>query len=458
MPNNYVLLETINLSQSATSITFDNLPTSGYTDLKIVASVRTTSNFATQQIFMTFNGITTGYTARQAYGDGANPASATLNNSGAAISIVNINTTQSTANTFSNTEIYIPNYRSGVFKPVSAESVSENFASGTGNLIGMASGLWSNTAAITSITFTNQSADNFLANSTFSLYGIASLGTTPTIAPKADGGDIVATDGTYWYHAFLTSGNFKPQRSLICDYLVIAGGGGGGGQIGGGGGAGGLRYFTSQSFAANTLYPAIIGAGGAGINGASSQPNNGTNSSFASTSATGGGGGGGNGGPFASGISGGSGGGAGEAPGSGSGNTGGYTPVEGYAGGGANNSPNYGSGGGGGAGGVGSTGTTSAGGNGGTGVNTYSAWATATNTGVSGFYAGGGGGSILQSSGNGSGGAGGGGRGGCFEDIVQPASGTANTGGGGGGQASNNASLRSGSGGSGIVIIRYAVI
>jgi hypothetical protein len=41
MPNNMILLETIALTQSAASVTFDNLPTSGYTDLKIVISART---------------------------------------------------------------------------------------------------------------------------------------------------------------------------------------------------------------------------------------------------------------------------------------------------------------------------------------------------------------------------------------------------------------------------------
>jgi hypothetical protein len=40
MPNNYVLLETIALTQAAASVTFDNLPTSGYTDLKVVISAR----------------------------------------------------------------------------------------------------------------------------------------------------------------------------------------------------------------------------------------------------------------------------------------------------------------------------------------------------------------------------------------------------------------------------------
>ena len=43
MAENYVLLETIELSQSAASVTFDNIPQTGYTDLKIVMSARLTT-------------------------------------------------------------------------------------------------------------------------------------------------------------------------------------------------------------------------------------------------------------------------------------------------------------------------------------------------------------------------------------------------------------------------------
>ena len=455
MPNNMILLETIALTQSAASVTFDNLPTSGYTDLKVVTSLRGTSPFATMQLYMTFNGSTTGYSARQVYGDGTSATSATLSNSGAAISIINMNTTQSTANTFSSTEIYIPNYRSSNNKSVSADSVTENNATG-GALAGMTAGLWSNSAAITSITFTNQSADTFLANSTFSLYGIAALGTTPVLAPKATGGNIVANDGTYWYHAFLSSGNFVPQTGLTADVLVVAGGGGGGYERGGGGAAGGLLAFTSQSLANGTNYACTVGSGGGAGTGYSNVGNtNGNDSQFGSFTLVKGGGYGGS-----SGTAGGAGGSAG---GSGM-NTTNTTVItnpsvsgQGFAGGsGGGTSSNYAGGGGGGATAVGANANPSTGG---AGASAYSSWGLATLTGqnVSGtyWYAGGGGGGreYTTSSGGNGGGGGGSGSGGS--------SGIANTGGGGGGGSFYGFPLapaaNAGAGGSGIIIIRYPI-
>jgi hypothetical protein len=447
VPQNYVLLETIVLGQNSASVTFDNIPQTGYTDLKIVGSARSTYSGGYVAMRLNPNGSTTNASSSIVYGSGTSVAAFADT-----IIYATINANTSISNTFGNFEIYCPNYTVSATKTFSVDAITEDNASTALSLL--AGSRWESNSAITSL-YLAPTVGDFMANSTFSLYGVADTGATPVISPFATGGNIVANDGTYWYHAFLSSGTFVPQKPLSCDYLLIAGGGAGGGQIGGGGGAGGLRYFAAQSLAQNTSYPAIIGAGGAGISGVPTESGNGGNSSFAGNSATGGGGGGGNGGDFKAGKTGGSGGGAGEDGTGSAGNAGGYTPVEGFAGGGANNNPNYGSGGGGGAGAVGATGTTSAGGNGGAGVNTYSAFATATNTGVSGFYAGGGGGSIIQASGNGSGGAGGGGRGGCFEDIVQPQSGTAGTGSGGGGQASNSASFKSGSGGSGILIVRY---
>ena len=120
-------------------------------------------------MYLTFNGTTSGYTARQVYGDGSSATSATLSNSGAAISIVNTNTSVSTANTFSSSEIYVPNYASSNYKSVSADSVTENNA--TGALAGLTAGLWSNTAAITTVTLTPQSG-NFVQYSSAYLYGI----------------------------------------------------------------------------------------------------------------------------------------------------------------------------------------------------------------------------------------------------------------------------------------------
>ena len=66
--------------------------------------------------------------------------------------------------------MYIPNYTGSTNKSISVDSVTENNA--TNNLMNIQAGLWSNTAAITSILFTSDTAGGFLAGSTISLYKI----------------------------------------------------------------------------------------------------------------------------------------------------------------------------------------------------------------------------------------------------------------------------------------------
>jgi hypothetical protein len=201
MPANYVLLERIELNASAASVTFANIPQTGYTDLKVVMSAR--SNGSNDQTWVSFNSTTTGFTNKVLYGSGSAAASTSVDRF---VGYHDIST--ATGNTFGNAEIYIPNYSSSNNKSISTDSVWENNAVSAFSALG--ANLWSNTAAITSITLTPQ-AGNYIANSTFSLYGLAALGTTPAIAPKASGGNIIDYDGTYWIHTFLTSGTFTPQ-------------------------------------------------------------------------------------------------------------------------------------------------------------------------------------------------------------------------------------------------------
>jgi hypothetical protein len=444
MPNNYVLLETIALTQSAASVTFDNLPTSGYTDLKVVVSARSTANGG-QNMNLTFNSNTSGYSDRILSGNGSAASSFTSGNTSRGGSCV-MPGADFTANTFGNGEIYIPNYRGSNAKSFSSDSVSENNATLSYNQ--MQATLWNNSAAITNILI-DLSGGSFAAGSTFSLYGIAALGTTPVLAPKATGGNIVANDGTYWYHAFTSSGNFVPQVGLTCDYLVVAGGGGGGGHNAGGGGGGGLRSTVTATGGGGSLESAIavvsgtnyaitVGAGGAGGNDARGTA--GGNSTFSTITSTGGAGGGGANSGQAP-LQGGSGGGGTQGT---SGSAG--TTNQGYAGG--NSVGSNAGGGGGGAGQVGAASTTN-GGNGGNGV-AISAFATPTNTGVSGFYAGGGGGSVFSGT-QGAAGSGGASAG-QYDSAVNA---TSNTGGGAGGR--NRTSGPAGNGGSGIVIVRYPI-
>ena len=452
MPNNYILLETIALTQSAASVTFDNLPTSGYTDLKIVVSNRLNSSGA-NILGIKFNGVTTGYTFRFLQGEGSVAGSGNGTSTPGGWAGLTQPSTY-TANTFSSNEIYIPNYRSSNFKSWSADGTTENNA--TLSYIELIAGLWSNTAAITSIEMIDLGGSSFLANSTFSLYGIAALGTNPVLAPKATGGNIVANDGTYWYHAFTSSGSFVPQVGLTADVLQIGGGGGGGRYVGGGGGAGGYQVFTSQSLANATNYACTIGAGGAGGT-PTATGSNGTSSQFGALTASIGGGGGGSYGSV--GNNGASGGGGTAATGFTAGGTG-TQGFNGGAGGGVSN--NYPGGGGGGAGAAGQAGISdTTGGAGGAGKNSESAWATATNTGVSGFYAGGGGGGVYDqiAGAGGAGGSGGGGAAGAKGGNNSGAPGVANTGSGAGGSSGTAANPKAdgSTGGSGIIIIRYPI-
>jgi hypothetical protein len=443
MPNNYILLETIALTQSAASVTFDNLPTSGYTDLKIVFSTRDNNGQPQNGIFVSINGSTANFTNRYLLGSGSAASSGSIArflgySSGAG----------ATANTFSNGELYFPNYRSSNNKSFSSDNVQETNAS-TAYMV-MSAHLWSQTAAITSISLIADSA-SFVAGSTFSLYGIAALGTTPVLAPKATGGNRIENDGTYWIHTFLSSGVFTPQTGLTCDYLVVAGGGGSG-AAGGGGGAGGYRAGSSFSVASVTNYPITVGAGGTGAFQA--QGINGSDSVFSTITSTGGGGGGTDYINGSNGQNGGSGGGAQMNPAlgetAGTGNTPSTSPAQGTNGGaGSTSGTGFGGGGGGGASAAGGAGSSTNGGAGGAGTSN-------SISGSSVAYAGGGGGGSFTGT-AGTGGTGGGGAGTAGAPTSGNA-GTANTGGGAGGSGGGAAGSSGANGGSGIVIIRYPIV
>jgi len=468
MPNNYVLLDRIELNGTAASVTFDNIPQTGYTDLQVVVSARTNRPASYEDsIKLTFNAITSNYSSRFIRGSGTGATSG-VGETTTAIWPIQMPAADVTASTFGSASIYIPNYAGSTFKSVSIDVVQEdNRATAFMNL---SAGLSSNTAAITSMTFTPNVGTAIVSGSTFSLYGLAQVGTTPAIAPKADGGNVIGTDGTYWDHAFLSNGTFTPQVALSADVLVIGGGGGAGEVNGAAGGAGGIFYATSQSLAISN-YTCSVGGGGAGTN--SGDGSNGGNSSFgALTVGVGGGGGNGQNDPDGAGRTGGSGGASGKTNitgtvagaastqtgtgGTGYGNAGGSTTGPGTA---AN-----GTGGGGGAGAAGGAGSTLGTGAGGVGLATWSSWGAATGTGqnVSGtyYYAGGGGGTYdyrFFTTTAGAGGLGGGSAGAGGNGNSGPSNATANTGGGGGAYGFNgsSSSIPGASGGSGIVIIRY---
>jgi hypothetical protein len=153
----------------ASAITFSNIP-QNYTDLVLKISGRTAAAQGVAQI--AFNGTTTNLNSRILYGIGSSAGSASYASVIRAGYIVG---TDYTASTFSNNEIYIPNYTSSNSKSLSIDSVTENNA--TEAYSSLNAGLWSNVTAITSLTLTvlnngTGAASTFSQYTTATLYGI----------------------------------------------------------------------------------------------------------------------------------------------------------------------------------------------------------------------------------------------------------------------------------------------
>jgi len=167
MANTHILISSYTVPYSGTpSVTFSSIP-STYTDLKILGSTR--CDGASAQLIAKFNGSTTGYSRKVVYGDGST-ASSSGGSAEAHVRFSFSETSSQTAYTFNSFDLYIPNYTSANQKSLSADSVSENNAAGAE--AGLHAGLWSGTAAITSINISDVSATNFVQYSSFYLYGI----------------------------------------------------------------------------------------------------------------------------------------------------------------------------------------------------------------------------------------------------------------------------------------------
>lgn len=155
-------------SGGVASIEFLNIPQT-YTDLIIKCSLRSTRSGTFDTITIKFNSNVASMSFRALEGRGDSAVSF----SGSAASYLgSSNGSTSTASTFSNIEVYIPNYTGNSNKTLSVDSVAEQNASGAFSAYqDLVAGLWSNTSAINSITI---SPDNgsFVQYSTAHLYGI----------------------------------------------------------------------------------------------------------------------------------------------------------------------------------------------------------------------------------------------------------------------------------------------
>ena len=157
------LIESKTLGTAAASIEFTSIPQT-YTDLVVVCSLRGDQNAANGFTNIGFNSSTSSFSTRFLQGDGSGAASSTGTRG-----IAYLSNAFHTSNTFDSTTVYIPNYTGSTNKSFSADSVVENNATTSWQFI--VAGLWSNTAAITSIQITPNTG-NFIAGSIISLYGV----------------------------------------------------------------------------------------------------------------------------------------------------------------------------------------------------------------------------------------------------------------------------------------------
>jgi Zn-dependent M28 family amino/carboxypeptidase len=160
MAATYTLISSVTLGSAAADITFTSIPAT-YTDLIVKFSTKEATT-GSWQIFIDFNGTSSNRSSIRLQGNGSSSSAASTSN---LIAATTVNITP-----FGSAEMYIPNYAGSNFKSVNIDSVSENNSAESYQIL--TAGLWSDTAAITSIKL-YLSSGNIAANSTAYLYGIS---------------------------------------------------------------------------------------------------------------------------------------------------------------------------------------------------------------------------------------------------------------------------------------------
>jgi hypothetical protein len=169
MATTYQFITSTILSTTATSVTFSSVPQT-FTDLVIKATYRSSAASAFgANPFVRFNSDSSSlYSYIFLQGNGSGLSTGTQNE-------INLATMQSsttagnTANTFTSNELYISNYTGTLVKPFSQYKTAENQS--TNNETHVFASLYRGTSPITTITF-GISGSNFIADSSFYLYGI----------------------------------------------------------------------------------------------------------------------------------------------------------------------------------------------------------------------------------------------------------------------------------------------
>ncbi len=166
MATTYTLIKTYTLSSNAATIDFTSIPNT-YTDICLRYSLRTNATFSSSGYYFSFsfNGLTTNLNSRIVFGQGSSASSANYTTDVFGWCVPS----DWTASSFSNSELYIPNYAGSNYKSMSIDQTVDTTSSLTYTIL--QAGLWSSSAAINRITLT-PTGGSFVTYSTASLYGI----------------------------------------------------------------------------------------------------------------------------------------------------------------------------------------------------------------------------------------------------------------------------------------------
>jgi len=171
-PGDYESIQTVTLTSAQTTVTFSSIA-SNYTHLQIRAFQRgNRAVFPVSDAIMRFNSDTgSNYAEHSLFGGGA---TAQASGSGTKTSI-NYGQPGTAVTNFAGSIIDVLDY-ANTNKYKTARALTGIDVNGTiasyGGTIGIYSGLWMNTAAITSISFTTGDGSDWQQYSSFALYGI----------------------------------------------------------------------------------------------------------------------------------------------------------------------------------------------------------------------------------------------------------------------------------------------
>ena len=174
MANTYTLISSVTVgSGGAANIEFTSIPSS-YTDLVLKVSARNTTAISYASVlYLKFNNSSTSIYDQRTLRTNYSTASSTADTGKSTFELIGgSNRDTSTASTFSNFEMYIPNYTSANNKSISSDGAVESNDTTLNTVAGgFTAGLFNNTSAVSSIQITTDG--NFLQYSTAYLYGIS---------------------------------------------------------------------------------------------------------------------------------------------------------------------------------------------------------------------------------------------------------------------------------------------